>query len=351
MGYRVLALDPDPHCPAAQVADGVIPGALTDPAPALELARRAEVITLETEHVPVEILEKVEAHRPLRPSSEVLRIIQDRLEQKRFLARLGLPQAPFHPVSAPLDFAAAGQVVGFPAILKTRRSGYDGKGQARVDRPEDLASAWDRIDKAPAVLEARIPFVTEVSVILARGVGGEIRLYPMAENVHRRHVLHTSTMPARVPGATARRGREMTVALAQALDLIGVMAVEMFLLPDGSLLVNEVAPRTHNSGHVTFGACATSQFEQQARAVCGLPLGEPSLFRPVVMLNLMGDLWIRGTPRWSEVLKHPGSRLHLYGKAEARPGRKMGHVLILDDDVDEALAFAEAVVEKLPVPA
>jgi len=276
----------------------------------------------------------------------VLRTIQDRLTQKQFLAKLGLPQATWARVDdADLDAALA--VVGRPAILKVRRAGYDGKGQARVDEASDARAGLATLRGEPAVAEALVRFTREVSVILARGIAGEIRIYPIAENVHRRHVLHTTRAPAPMPAAQRGRAEAMAVAIAEALDHVGVLAVEMFELPDGQLLVNELVPRTHNSGHYTYGACATSQFEQHVRAVCGLPLGDPRALSGAVMVNLIGDLWRTGAPPWHEVLAHPEARLHLYGKDAPAPGRKMGHVLLLDDDTERALASAEQLLAKL----
>ncbi len=347
MGYRVGVLDPTPGCAAAQVADFHVTARLDDVDAALDLASRADVVTLETEHIDAGLLARVETRTPLRPSSSILRTIQDRLVQKDFLARHGFPQPAYAPVADQLGLEAAVRAVGLPAVLKSRRAGYDGKGQARVEQAADAGAAWEAIGRVPAVLEAFVPFRMELSVVLARDAGGEIRCYPVAENRHRRHILHTTRVPARITGAVRERAEEIARGIAVALDHCGVMAVEMFLLPDGGLLVNEIAPRTHNSGHFTFGACVTSQFEQHVRAVCGLPLGDPSLLRPAVMVNLLGDLWLGGTPRWAVVLERPEARLHLYGKAPAVAGRKMGHVLLLGDDTDRALEVAEVILAEL----
>jgi 5-(carboxyamino)imidazole ribonucleotide synthase len=344
MGYRIIVLDPSPRCPTAQVADGVVVGALDDAEAARHLARQVDVITLDTEHVPADVLEALEPIAPVRPGASVLRTIQDRMVQKQFLDRIGLPQAKWAPVD---DIHAALARVGRPAILKVRRAGYDGKGQVRID-PEDAADAlFGKLRGEPAVAEEVIRFSREISVILARALDGQIQIYPIAENVHRRHILHTTRAPAPMPEPRRRRAEEIAVAVAEALGHVGVMAVEMFELPDGSLLVNEIAPRTHNSGHYTYGACATSQFEQHLRAVCGVPLGDPRALTGAVMVNLIGDLWTRGAPAWSEVLGHPQARLHLYGKDGPAPGRKMGHVVLLDDDTDRGLATAEALIATL----
>lgn len=349
MGYRVAVLDPDARCPTGQVADRVVVGALDDADAGRELARGCEVVTLDTEHVPAEVLERVAEVAPVRPGPEVLRTIQDRLTQKRFLDARGLPQARWAPVGTDDELAAALAAVGLPAILKARRAGYDGKGQARIERAEDAAAAWARLGRVPAVLERVVEFAREVSVVLARGVDGALAVYPLAENVHRKHVLHTTRAPAPMPAARRQRAEELARDIASALRHVGVMAVELFEQPgaDDELLVNEIAPRTHNSGHYTYGACVTSQFEQHVRAVCGLPLGDPRQTVGAVMLNLIGDLWQRGAPAWEHVLARPEARLHLYGKAHAAPGRKMGHVVLLDDDTDGALAHAEAMLDAL----
>jgi len=347
MGYRIIVLDPSPRCPTAQVADGVVVGTLDDVEAARHLARQVDVITLDTEHVPADVLDALEPIAPVRPGASVLRTIQDRMVQKQFLDRIGLPQATWAPVPAD-DVHAALARVGRPAILKVRRAGYDGKGQVRIDeRSEDAEALFGKLRGEPAVAEEVVRFSREISVILARGLDGQIRIYPIAENMHRRHILHTTRAPAPMPEPRRRRAEEMAVAVAEALGHVGVMAVEMFELPDGSLLVNEIAPRTHNSGHYTYGACATSQFEQHLRAVCGVPLGDPRALTGAVMVNLIGDLWARGAPAWHEVLTHPEARLHLYGKDGPAPGRKMGHVVLLDDDTDRGLATAETLIATL----
>jgi 5-(carboxyamino)imidazole ribonucleotide synthase len=344
MGYRIVVLDPSPRCPTAQVADGFVVGALDDLDSARHLARQVDVITLDTEHVPADLLAELETIAPVRPGSSVLRTIQDRLVQKRFLDAANLAQARWADAS---DLAAALRITGRPAIVKVRRAGYDGKGQVRIAQDADAEAVVAKLRGEPAVVEELVPFVREISVVLGRGLTGEIRIYPIAENVHRRHILHTTRAPAPMPDARRREAEAMAVSVAESLGHIGVMAVEMFELADGRLLVNEIAPRTHNSGHYTYGACATSQFEQHLRAICGLPLGEPRALTGAVMVNLIGDLWSAGPPAWERVLAHPEARLHLYGKDLAAPGRKMGHVVLLDDDTDRALATAEAMVFSL----
>jgi 5-(carboxyamino)imidazole ribonucleotide synthase len=232
-------------------------------------------------------------------------------------------------------------------VLKTRRAGYDGRGQARASGFGELQEGWDALGRQPVVLESFVDFEREISVILARDAAGHVRFYPIAENVHRRHVLHSTRVPAAISHALARKAEGVGARIAAAFEYVGTMAVELFVTRSGELLVNEVAPRTHNSGHYTFGACATSQFEQHIRAICGLPLGDPSLLRPAVMLNLLGDLWADGLPDWSGVLAHPTARLHLYGKKVPSAGRKMGHILVVDEDAREVTAAADAILATL----
>ncbi len=347
MGYRIVVLDPSPRCPTAQVADGVVVGALDDLEAARHLAGQVDVITLDTEHVPHELLAELEKIVPVRPGASVLGTINDRQIQKQFLDRLGMPQAAWGPASTVEELAASIDRLGRPAIVKVRRAGYDGKGQVRIEPGADLASELSKLRGAPAVAEQLVRFAREISVILARGLSGEIRIYPIAENIHRRHILHTTRAPAPMSDAGRRTAEDIAVRIANALDHVGVLAVEMFELPDGKLLVNELAPRTHNSGHYTYGACATSQFEQHVRAVCGLALGDPRSLVGAVMVNLIGDLWKSGSPSWRLVLDRPEARLHLYGKDAPAPGRKMGHVLLLDDDTDRALATADQLIAAL----
>lgn len=349
MGYRIAVLDPDEDGSAAQVADIFVKGEFTDLAAAQKLADCSDVVTLDTEHVPAEILEQLERTRPVRPGADVLRIVQDRREQRRFLDGLGVPQTAHAEVSDLESFRLAAEVVGYPCVLKTRRSGYDGRGQAKVRSVEDLERAWKEIGGQPAVLEAFVDFEMEVSVLLARDLDGKMCFYSLAENLHRNHILHTTHAPARVDQKLVSQAEEIGAQIATGLNHVGMMAVELFVTRDGALLVNEIAPRTHNSGHFTFGACATSQFEQHVRAICGLPLGDVELLRPAIMLNLLGDLWQDGEPDWSRLLAIRSTHLHLYGKQSARVGRKMGHLVVLggdDGDADAALAAAETELAK-----
>jgi 5-(carboxyamino)imidazole ribonucleotide synthase len=346
MGYRIAILDPDPAGPAAQFADEVVEGSWNDAAAAVRLAKKCDVVTLETEHIPYEVLEKVEAKGTLRPASKVLRTIQDRLLQKEFLAEHDFPTAAFRAVDGEADLRRAAKELGLPLVAKTRHGGYDGKGQARIRKEAGIAAAWKSLGK-PSIAEAFVAFDREVSVVLARSADGEVRHYSLAQNEHRNGILHTTQAPAPVAAKVRKAAETLADEVAAALDHVGVMAVEMFLLKDGKLLVNEIAPRVHNSGHYTFGACATSQFEQHVRAVCGLPLGDVTQFRPAVMLNVLGDAWTQGEPDWGDVLQHPEAHLHLYGKADARQGRKMAHVVVLHEDGNEALRLANHIHERL----
>ncbi len=349
MGYRIVVLDPNPRCPTAQVSDGVVVGALDDLEAAILLAKQVDVITLDTEHVPAEILDVLERHAPVRPGASVLRTIQDRQVQKQFLDRLGVPQAAWAPVDSEIALRASLEAFGGQGILKHRRSGYDGKGQLRIDKLSESSNAWTWLRGTEAVIEDIVPFTRELSAVVARSVLGEVRAFPIAENVHRKHILHTTRAPAQLSVEAGQRVNDIALTIAEALRHVGVLAVEMFELPDGDLLVNEIAPRTHNSGHFTWGACATSQFEQHVRAICGLRLADPRMLSGSVMVNLLGDLWAKGTPAWRTVIDRPEAHLHLYGKVAPAPGRKMGHVLLVDDDTDRALEVAEQLIQSLTV--
>jgi 5-(carboxyamino)imidazole ribonucleotide synthase len=342
LGLRVIVLDPDPRCGAAQVADGLVQGHFSDAEAACRLAAQVDVVTLDTEHVPAEVLRAVEAVAPCAPGSEALALIQDRLAQRRLLHALRLPQTRWAEVHDEASLRAGLAEVGLPAVLKTRRGGYDGKGQARVQREDQLHGAWASLGHAPCIIEAYVPFDREVSAVMARGADGSTRHWPLAENDHRRHVLHTTLTPARSEPRVGPKARALAEAVAARLDHVGVLCLELFLLSDGQLLVNEIAPRVHNSGHTSLGASVTSQFEQHLRAVCGLPLGDTTQARPAVMLNLLGDLWRDGPPPLARVFAVPHAKLHLYGKDEPRPGRKVGHVLFVGDDPARLLEEAEA---------
>ncbi len=340
MGYRVHALDPAPDCPTGQVADVEWSAAYDDVDTALKFARAVDVVTFEFENVPYETLQRVAEVVPVHPAPLVLDTTRHRLREKTFLQTHGFPVAPFRAVQSQDDLRAAVAHLGTPCILKTATFGYDGKGQTRIDDPAQSDEAWRKLGQPMGVLEGFVRFACELSVIVARARTGEVVVFPVAENAHARHILDVTVVPARVPEATRRAAVELAVAVAKSLDLVGVLAVELFWLKDesvaGALLVNELAPRPHNSGHFSIDACVTSQFEQQLRAVCGLPLGDVELLRPVAMANLLGDEWAKGEPRWERALAVPDVKLHLYGKTEARPGRKMGHLTAMAASADEA---------------
>jgi len=348
LGYRVTVLDPDPLSPAAEFATGHLNTAYTDPASLAELARTCAAVTTEFENAPAEALHALAQSTLVRPSGNAVAVAQDRSREKGFLAAHGLPVGVYADLRADADFDPALARVRLPAILKTARFGYDGKGQAAIASRTDLVQAFTQWKGVPCVLEERLALEREISVILARAADGEVAVFPVAENRHARGILDLTIAPARIPEALAQEATDLAARLALALDYIGVLAVEMFVV-GGRLLVNEIAPRPHNSGHYTIDACRTSQFEQQVRVLCGLPLGDPTLHTPAVMLNLLGDIWRDGEPAWDAVLRHAGAHLHLYGKREARPGRKMGHVTVCEPDLGRALEVALAIRRDLGI--
>jgi 5-(carboxyamino)imidazole ribonucleotide synthase len=338
MGYRVHTFSPERDTPTGQVADREVTASYGDEGAVREFARGVDVLTFEFENIPVESVQWASEHCVVRPAGAVLHVCQHRLREKEFLRGAALPLAPFEAVQSAEQLRAAAGRLGLPAVLKTAAFGYDGKGQRKLVPGCDLEAAWAAMQGQPSVLEAWIPFEREVSVIVARGVDGISRTYPVCENVHTHHILDVTLVPARISSAVSAEAERLAQRVAEALGLVGVLAVEMFLLPDGQLLINELAPRPHNSGHFSFDACVTSQFEQQLRAVCGLPLGSTELLRPVAMANLLGDVWERGEPDWAGACALPEVKLHLYGKAEPRPGRKMGHLVAFGSSVEEAQA-------------
>lgn len=339
MGYRVVVADPDPDCPAAPVADRVVVGALNDPDALAPLADVASVITYEWENIDARVLERLAEKRPVHPKVDVLRTCQNRIYEKQALERLGIPVAPWRPVLSAEEFPAALEAIGLPAVLKTATMGYDGKGQAVIRTPEEADAAIAALAGPPLVLERLVPFACELSVVVARSASGEAAPFPVAENIHEHNILAYSIVPARVDAAVQAAARDLAVRIAEGLGLVGLLGVEMFCLPDGRLLVNELAPRPHNSGHYTQDACATSQFEQHIRAVCGLPLGAVDLLSPVCMVNVMGEDFPLNV---GAALADPHVKLHLYGKREARPHRKMGHMNVLAPTAEEAFARARA---------
>lgn len=339
MGYRVIVLDPDFQSPAGAVADRHIRASYDDARALAELSSICAAVTTEFENVPAATLQILARSSIVRPPVEAVATAQDRITEKTFLQSHGFATAPFRPVRSQGELAAALKAVPLPALLKTSRLGYDGKGQATVASKDDAGRAFERLGGVPCVLEARLELECELSVIVARGADGELAAFPVAENRHQNGILETSVVPARLSEALALEARRLATGLAEAMAYVGVLGVELFVV-EGRLMVNEMAPRPHNSGHYTLDACSSNQFELQLRTLCGLPLTQPWLLSPVAMVNLLGDLWTGGEPRWEEALRRPGVRLHLYGKAEARPGRKMGHLNCLAADPDRALALA-----------
>ncbi|MEZ0333039.1 MAG: 5-(carboxyamino)imidazole ribonucleotide synthase [Gemmatimonadales bacterium] len=340
LGYGVLVLDPDPASPAGQVADCHLKAAYTDSAALDQMAATCAAVTTEFENVPAETMERLAQSVPVHPSPAAVAVAQDRIVEKTFLQEHDFATAPFQPVYDEQSLRDAGASVRFPALLKTSRLGYDGKGQVTVEHPSGALDAFARLGRVPCVLEERLNLEQELSVVLARGSDGAVVPFPVAENRHRDGILDSTVVPAAVSDALGQEARRLAARVAGALDYIGVLGVELFVANGGRLFVNELAPRPHNTGHWTLDACTTDQFEQQVRALCGLPLATARLLSPVAMVNLLGDLWRNGPPRWEEAFRRPGVRLHLYGKAEARPGRKMGHLNCLADDPRRALALA-----------
>jgi 5-(carboxyamino)imidazole ribonucleotide synthase len=338
LGYRVHTLAPDYDTPTGQIADVEINAPYDDLDAVRRFAQGVDVVTFEFENVSAEAAAEAEAHAVVRPNGRALAVAQHRIREKTFVAGLGVPVTPFAPVRTAADLDAAAAAVGVPAVLKTASFGYDGKGQVAVRAAGELAAAWEALGRREAMLEAFVDLECEISVIGARGVGAEWSYFGPIENAHARHILDVSVAPARVRPAVAAQAVDVTRQVMDALGYIGILCIEFFVARDGRLLVNELAPRPHNSGHLTFDACRTSQFEQQLRAICGLPLGSPELLQPAAMANLLGDVWERGEPNWAGALALPDVKLHLYGKSMPRPGRKMGHLTVLAPTGDEARA-------------
>lgn len=346
MGYRTTVLEPDPHSPAGKVADVHLVAAYDDPAALEQLATTCAVVTTEFENAPAAAMEQLAQRVPVRPSASALAITQDRIAEKQFLADIGVGIAPYMVVAGEADIAAADDFT-FPAILKTSRLGYDGKGQVRCATYADLADAWDQLGRVSCVLEQRLNLTRELSVVLARGVNGRSACYPVSQTQHVHGILDVSYTPANLPGNGHADAADLCTYIAEELDFVGIMAVEMFVVGN-DVLVNELAPRPHNSGHYTLDACLTSQFEQQVRAICGLALGETKLVVPgVAMVNLLGELWAGGEPKWERALVHSAAHLHLYGKAEPRPGRKMGHLTVTTGTAMGATSLARRLRKQL----
>lgn len=352
LGYRVHVFEPQASCPAGAVANVEVNADYTDIAALQEFARGVDVVTYEFENIPSEPLAAIAPLVPLHPRSEVLHTCQNRQREKAWLRANRFPHVRYAE-ALDGDIVAAVAAVGFPSVVKTADFGYDGKGQMRLQDETGLAQAAAIFRGRRCVVESWVDFRCELSVIVARGANGETRVFPPAENIHTHHILDFSIVPARVEPAIARAAGQLALAIAEKLGVVGLLAVEMFLTTGGELLVNELAPRPHNSGHWSIDACETSQFEQQVRAVCGLPLGAVGVREPIVMVNILGDAWawregrVAGEPHWAAILSEPAAKLHLYGKAEPRVGRKMGHFTLRGGDLDATLAKARELKQRL----
>jgi 5-(carboxyamino)imidazole ribonucleotide synthase len=341
LGYNVHVLDPDANCAASPVADRVVAAPFDDADAAADLARGCDVVTLEIEQIGVDALAAAERHAPIRPGADILAMVQDRAAQKRWLAANGYPIGAYREIRRASDLEAAARELG-PLFVKASRGGYDGRSQARVAKPAEAAAAWTSLAERHSVAEEALNLQAELSVMVARRPSGEIRAYPAALNHHERQILAWSVIPAPLPHRVTADADEIARGVAESLALEGILAVEMFLLTNGTLLVNELAPRPHNSYHETEVACSTSQFEQIVRAVCDLPLGDPTVLRPGAIYNLFGELWQDGPPPFESALSKPGVRLHLYGKRGARAGRKMGHLSAVGSSPEDALERVRA---------
>ena len=347
LGYRFQVYEPQAGCPAGAVAHREVNAPYEDIAALSAFARECDVVTYEFENVPAAPLKAIEGLTRLHPHWSVLATTQNRSREKRWLRDHGFPHARFGELPAGGDLAAAIREVGIPCVVKTADFGYDGKGQLKVMTEADLPAALAKFSGQPVVIEQFIDFACEVSAVVARSASAAVRVFPVAENIHTNHILDFSIVPARVPAEVLAKAEKLARLIAEKIALVGVLGVEFFVTKTGDVLVNELAPRTHNSGHWTLDACMTSQFEQQVRAICGLPLGAVTLTSPVVMVNILGDAWkwagdkCVGEPNWDALLAQPNVRLHLYGKAEPRPGRKMGHFTVVARDADMAYELAQ----------
>jgi phosphoribosylaminoimidazole carboxylase, PurK protein len=346
LGYHVHVLDPDPDCAASAVADRVVAAKFDDASAAADLASHCDVVTLEIEQIGLDALAAAARHAPLRPGASILEVVQHRGRQKRWLADHGFPIGDYRDVASAADIEAAALDLG-PLLVKASHGGYDGRSQARVDNTAQASDAWSALGGRPAVAERLLDLDSELSVMVARRPSGQVAVYPPAFNVHERQILAWSVLPAPLPSRIVERAEAIARGIAESFQLEGILAVEMFVLRDETLLVNELAPRPHNSFHETEVACSTSQFEQLVRAACDLPLGDTRALRPGAIFNLFGELWVNGPPRFEAALSHPGVRLHLYGKRGARPGRKMGHLSAIGDTPDDALARVRAAADAI----
>lgn len=347
MGYRVIVLDPDPLSPAGALANLHLEAEYLNERALDGMGAECAAVSTEFENVPDVALEQLAPQCVVRPQAAAVAPTQDRIAEKSFLEAHGLPTAPWAPVRDAEELTAAIERIPMPAMLKRAQGGYDGKGQAQVAEAGEAEAAFQALGGEPCILEQRVALARELSVIVCRAADGTVACYPPGENVHVDGILATTRVPAAIDEALAGRATEIAADAAAALEYCGVLGVELFVSEDGAVLVNEMAPRPHNSGHYTLDACTTSQFEQQVRLLCGLAPGATDLLKPVAMLNLLGALWNEGEPDWTRVFEHPNAKLHLYGKRDPRPGRKMGHVNVLGSDGDDALAIAHRIAEAL----
>ncbi len=336
MGYRVHTFSPESDTPTGQVADIETQAAYDDLYEVRTFAQSVDVVTFEFENVPSACVEAASQFVDVFPKGEILHTTQNRLREKTFLSANGFPVTPFRHIRTLDDLRTAAVELGTPCVLKTAGFGYDGKGQSKIKSLADIETAFAALNGNESVLEAFVDFEKEVSVVCARDQSGDFTHFGVIENDHADHILDVSFAPAIVSEQVFEQAADIARTVAGTLDYVGTLCVEFFLTKDDKLLINELAPRPHNSGHLTFDACFTSQFEQQLRAVCGLPLGSTEYYRPAAMANLLGDIWQNGEPNWVAALRHPNVKLHLYGKAEPRPGRKMGHITALADSAREA---------------
>lgn len=352
MGYRVRVLDPQEDAPAAQVADEAVVGDFEDEEVVFRFAEGCEVVTFEFENVAVEPLwALVRRGQRVLPSPDVLETTQNREREKGFLSKNGFPCAKYEVLGSEEELRAIGGRFPLPAVLKSAAFGYDGKGQVRIGEGFDAGESWQRMGGRRGILEQWIDFIAELSVVCARWADGRTACFRVVENKHRNHILDVTIAPGRFSQRVAERAEDLAKAIAERLGVVGLLTVEFFLTREGEVLVNELAPRPHNSGHFSFDACVCSQFEAHVRAICGLPVGSLEQLRPAVMVNLLGDLWEGGNaPEWERLLVEPNLKLHLYGKGEARRGRKMGHFTVLGRSLEEAIAGANRAREWLGLP-
>ena len=347
MGYPVTVLDPDSGSPAGRVADDFICAGYADQAALEKLGSQCAAITTEFENIPANSLRKLAKSCVVSPDAYSVSVAQNRIAEKQFLGINGFAVAPFAVIQQANDFADQDAAELLPGILKVSQFGYDGKGQIKVSSGAELLAAYEQLNHAVCVLEKFMPLKSEISVVVARGSDGEMQTFPVAENQHVNGILDVSIVPARISPQLALQAQDIAGQVVKKLNYQGVLCVEFFVLHDDTLLINEIAPRPHNSGHYSINACVTSQFEQQVRTLCGLPLGATTQHSAAVMINLLGDVWRSGEPDWNVVLQNPSAKLHLYGKTEARPGRKMGHFTVLSTDTATALHDALHIKQQL----